>query len=798
MACPFLFLTLSFIAGILLSFLLEIPLAFSTVLLLVALGGGWILWSLRKPNWAWINILLAAFFLGSGLYLLHDRAYEKNRLHQFHLDGYADFFGEISRSPSRGIDNDFLYIKVKKISYQNREENLEGNLRLSVVHSPEFPHPFRFLTHDLVKVSAQLSSSSGFRNFDQGSLRNYLKNQKIHKLAFTKSPLLVEKHGGSSRVSLLRLISFLRREFQDKIEKHFTRSSSGRFPSEGGILEALLLGERERMPEADILSLQKTGIFHLFAISGAHIGIISFLLFSILKMAKVPTRISYAVLIIVLCFYAFLVEGRASVARATTMAIIFLVGKLLWKDVHLLNTLAFSAFFLLLVNPFSLFDVGFQLTFAATLSLVLLFPKIIKHLPKLPLKISEIFGLSLSAQLGVLPIMAATFNRITFTSLLLNYLAFPLVGAIMALGYIFLPFSFLSPFFADYMATILQFLISLFMAASRVFEKIPLLSFRIPTPPLWVCLGYVLFLLSLLLAAKRKKLRLGLFAGFAILLTLLISHPFSSSSKFLKVTFIDVGQGDSILVEFPGDKKMLIDGGGFPKVTFDVGERVVSPFLWRKGIKRIDYLVLTHGHPDHLLGLKAIVQNFHIGEFWEGYSPTRDELYKELMKILPPTVTKKRVFRGFSHGEGQVLVEVLHPQEGPSPENVDNDHSLVLRISYGKTSFLFPGDIGTLAEKAIVDLGENIHSQVLKSAHHGSNSSSSEYFLEKIDPAVVVISVGEKNAYGLPHKEILDRYLSRGIKVLRTDLNGAVEISSDGTKFSIRLSEPRINFPLFY
>ena len=243
------------------------------------------------------------------------------------------------------------------------------------------------------------------------------------------------------------------------------------------------------------------------------------------------------------------------------------------------------------------------------------------------------------------------------------------------------------------------------------------------------------------------------------------------------------------MVEFPGKKKMLIDGGGFPAGAFDIGENVVSPFLWRKGIKKIDYLVLTHAHPDHLNGLKAISRNFKVREFWEAFSPTESEDYEELKRILQKSAMTKRLFRGDTHQERNVKIEVLHPERGELiVPIIRNDDSLVLRFIHGQNFFLLPGDISINSERKILESFSDIKSQVLKSPHHGSRSSSSEDFLARIAPRIVVISIGEGNSYGVPNQEVLERYDQIGAKIFRTDIHGAVEICSNGQTISVRTS----------
>jgi len=787
MQFPLFFLVISLAAGILLSSLFSISIPAAISALLISLTSTWLFFLFRKNKSAFAFLLLTVLFLGSTLHTSRNRAFKDNPLHKFKSTAYSDFIGSLYKSPSRGNNRDFLFLKVEKVVFNNQEEKIKGNLRISIPISSGTSYLRSLLVHDKIKVSAKITPLKDFQNFNLSSLKEYLKNQNIHNRAYSKSPLLVEKIKSGNKYSILRIISFLRSKFLQKIEEHFTYKTEKAFSSQGAILEALLLGERGRIPDSISRTFQNSGLYHLFAISGAHIAIISFLFFSMFKIIKIPTRISYILLIVFLIIYALLVEGRPSVIRATIMTLAFLFGKLIWKDVNLINTISMSAFFLLIINPFNLFALGFQLTFAATFSIILFLPKIIKYLPRFPLKISELFAISLTAQLGVLPFIARAFNRVAFSSLILNFAALPLIGVIMACGYIFLPLSFISTSLARIIVKVIICLIDLLITTSHLFDSLTFISYRIPTPKLLTIIGYFLFLFLLLLPSRIKKQKLIFSLCFIAAFVIIITYPFKSNSKTLKFTFIDVGQGDSILIEFPGRKKMLIDGGGFPVGTFDVGERVVSPFLWRKGIKKIHYLILTHSHPDHLNGLKAVARNFKIGEYWETFSPLQDKTYTSFKKSLSPLVTLRRMFRNQILTENNVRIEVLHPQEAKSDVLfANNDQSLVLRFIYGKTTFLLTGDIEIKSENEILQTEQEISSQVMKSPHHGSNSSSSMAFLKKVSPAIVVISVGEGNWYRFPSSEVLKRYDEIGSKVFRTDIHGAVEISSDGNHISIR------------
>jgi competence protein ComEC len=803
MPFPFLYLAVSLASGIVLASIVPWPPAVGLAGFITLLLAAWILFALKKLRPSLVLLLAATVFFGAAWSARWNRKYESNALHTLATDAYADFFGTIARSPSPEMDREILVIRVDRVAVEGRMIEARGNLRLAVPRSQETPPLPELFTGDKVKVSARLSSSKDFNNFNAPFYGRYLKSRDIHARAYSKSALLIEKTARGRKGDPLRSVSILRRALRTRLERSFPGPPPAGISPEGAVLEGLLLGDDGRMDEDTVGTLQKTGLYHLFAISGAHIAIVTFLFFSLFKLVRVPRRVSYAILIICLVFYALLVEGSPSVLRAVIMAVAYLAGKLLWKDAHLLNTISISAFALLVMNPSSLFDPGFQLTFAATLSIILFYPKIFRIFPRLPLQIAELTAMSVTASLGVLPILVSVFNRVTFSSLILNTAAVPLIGVVMGAGYAFFPVAFAAPFLAAPFAFGLGALIRIFSWLSHRLDSVHFLSYRVPTPPGLVVAGYFAFLLLLLAPAKFRRQKAAVFAGFAVFFLALILYPFPSRSSDLKVTFLDVGQGDSILIEFPGSKKMLVDGGGFPASAFDVGERVVSPFLWRKGIKKIDVLVMTHSHPDHAGGLAAVARNFRIGEFWEADASAANPQAGAVLSALAPSVPVKRISRGFVRKEAGAEIEVLHPPDGPNspPEGVDNDRSAVLRLTFGRISILLPADISRDAEAGILATGALLRSRIMKSPHHGSATSSSEPFLDKVRPEYAVISVGQGNSYGFPQADVLERYTRIGARVFRTDLDGAVEFSTDGAILHVRTAtvrrdaEPRIDSP---
>jgi competence protein ComEC len=788
MLSPLLFPALSFISGIIFSPLLSHQFYWLWFALLAAfLFSAWLFYFLRKERASLVLILAGFFFSGFCLHSWQNQQYQNNRLRLLRAEGYLDFKGIVLKSPERQPDRDILKVKIISVAIGGQEKKITGNLRFTVSHSTTSSQPLELLARDLIEFSASLSQEESFRNFFPDFMPRYLRSQKIHARAFSKSPLLIAKINQKNQ-SWEGFFSGLRRKLQKEIEADFPGKEKSILSTEGAILEALLLGENGRLDQKTDRQFQKTGLYHLLAISGAHVAVVTFLLYSMLRLLPVRKRTIHLILLLALIFYAFLVEGQPSVFRATIMASLFFLAKLTFADANLLNTLSFSAIILLFLNPFSLDDVGFQLTFLATLSLVLFYQPIFKILPRLPLKLSEMTALSIAAVLGTMPVIVNSFNRVTFASLFLNIPAIPLIGLIMGGGYIYLITGTIIPAAGHLLSFILKPLVKLFIWMTTWLEPVSSLSYRVPSPPLAVILGFYGFLSLFLLKPKFRSQKILTVSGFLVFFFILITYPFQPANSSFTVTFLDVGQGDSTVIEFPGNRVMVIDAGGFPRSTFDTGESIVSPFLWSRGYKKIDYLVCTHLHPDHAGGMAAVARNFRVKEFWYSEENPDMPLDRETRQALPRKVIKRKIRAGLKLSVGKVQIEALYPdEEAFSIFKPGNELSAVLRLKYGHRSFLFSADITRNVENYILSrTPEKLKASVLKLPHHGSRSSSGEQFLDMVSPEWTVITAGRNNVYGFPDQTVLSLLKSKNIQILRTDLAGAVEFRSEGQKFLIR------------
>lgn len=775
MTSPLLLPVLSFICGLVFSSRFDggfsaIPIIITALLLI----SGWLIFFIGKEKLVF-PIILAGFFLsGFSLFSLSSAAYQKNSLRELPADVYLDFRGRVLNLPERRPDRELITIRVEQVEVSGEIKKIKGNLRLTVSRSSDNQKRLELLAGDLVEFSAAISQEESFRNFFPDFWPRYLRSHQIQVRGYCKSPLLVKKLN-EKNLTPGAFFSGLRRKLQKSIEEDFTGNEPGSLSTEGAVLEALLLGADGRLsPETDHL-FQKSGLYHLLAISGAHVAVVGFLFYSLLGLFILRRKTIQLALLLALIFYAFLVEGQPSVFRAVIMASIFLLGKLSSLETNLLNTLALSALFLLVMNPFSLEDAGFQLTFAATLSLILFYRPVINFIPRLPLKISDLLAMSVAATAGTMPIIISSFNRVTFSGWLLTVPESPLMGVIMGTGYLYLAINSTLPAVGRLLAAVLKLLIKLFFLIAGSLEPLGLLSYRIPSPPLWVVTGFYCSLLLMLLKPRwrwQKPLNAAVLLAFFLLM---ITHPFPPRQKKFAVTFMDVGQGDAIVVEFPGSRLMVVDGGGFPLSNFDPGENIISRFLWHRGYRKIDYLVCTHFHPDHAGGLPSLARNFKVGEFWY-VEEKSNPLQPKILQALGKRTRRRIMLWGLEEKIDDYLLQVIYPdKEALSRFRPGNDLSAVLKLQGPDVSMLLAADITIPVEEYLLARRpELLPAKIIKVPHHGSRTSGGMSFLRAVSPEWAVITAGRNNIFGFPDREVLERLKAVGTEIFRIDLDGAV------------------------
>jgi competence protein ComEC len=399
-------------------------------------------------------------------------------------------------------------------------------------------------------------------------------------------------------------------------------------------------------------------------------------------------------------------------------------------------------------------------------------------------------------QAGLLLPMATTFHRVALAGIWLNALAIPLMTVLLALAVPTVLLATLAPALAVWPAKALTVVMAGLFALTGLPHLPPWLSYRVPNPPLWVSCGFVIFALAAALALGRRAWTFGLsLAGLGALTVLVAAHPFPPRlpAGMLEVTALDCGQGESLFLVLPDRTTMLVDGSGIRQRgasegalqgrLWDPGEDIVSPYLWWRGIKKIDIVVLSSAHEDHLGGLYTITRNFRIGEFWHAQNTPSRAPYWDLLELLRAKgVPERTLVAGDQLERGGALVRALWPERSrPPAAPPSNDDSLVLRVSYPGGSVLLTGDITAKTERALLASGQDLESLVLKVAHHGSNSSSSLEFLARVNPRVALISGGSDDFRNLPGSETLARLRGQGIQVYRPALDGATTVQMNGS-----------------
>jgi competence protein ComEC len=587
------------------------------------------------------------------------------------------------------------------------------------------------------------------------------------------------------------------------------------------VLKALVIGDRSDISQQTRNMLSRIGGAHLLAISGLHIGMIATLAFFFFRLlltcservllAAWRTRGAAVLSALPVLFYGLLAGMSPSTQRAVIMTMAFLAAQLLEREQDPMNTLAAAALVILAVNPPSLFDVSFQLSFAAVFSILYVLTNLpcipeLKNPPLRGLKRLVLFLLiSTSATLGTLPITLYYFNQVSLIGPITNCIMVPLVGfLVVPLGLLAVVTLLLSETVSLFLMKGALLVMQGGLELADLFAQLPFAAVKVVTPSLLEISLYYGFVWALFEFRKTKRAKIVLFAiGLAVLADVAYWSHKRLGRENLAVTVLDVGQGQAVLIELPGGKCVLVDGGGFYETRFDVGERIVAPLLWRKKIATVETVVLSHPHPDHLNGLLFVARHFNVRALWTNQDTAKSPQLQKLMDIAsrqgievlgPDKLASPRAIGG-------VVFQVLYPptdfleRKKGDRWRTTNNNSLVIKVTWGRIAFLLAGDIEAKGEQELVALaGGALKSDVLVVPHHGSKTSSTPTFLGLVDPAIAVVSAGKNRPSGLPHKNVLKRYEARRCKMMRTDRQGAITLMTDGThltaEYAIQTNNP--------
>ncbi len=611
---------------------------------------------------------------------------------------------------------------------------------------------------------------------------------------------------------------------------------------DAAMLSAMTIGDRSFLTRSLRAGFERTGSFHMLVVSGFHIAVVAGCIFWITRRLRMPRLPATLITIAASFAFAAFTGFALPVQRSLWMVTLYLLGRLVYRERSPLNAIGFAALCLLVVSPRSLFDAGLQMTLLAVVSIagiavpllantvhpyleatrdlgtialdVKLPPRIAQFrvilrmiavrlrrvsnasiawrlfpwILRVALRCIELIAVSCIVELAMTLPMAMYFNRITVFALPVNLFILPLLALLLPAALLTLIMLIVWPSVAVVPAAFVGLLLHLSISPVRLFGSFALGDFRIPAPIRWQSLFFcILLAVAVVLARGGRWSRRTAWAALAIgAFIAVVPRPIDHPHDALLVEAIDVGQGDSLLLITPDGKTLLVDGGGFAggphhaTPDFDIGEEVVSPALWARGIRHLDAVALSHAHSDHMGGLPAVLRNFHPAELWVGNNPhvaSYDALLNEASN-LHTTLRSLRAQDALSFG--QVAINALAPLSDyePGPEPTNND-SLVLRAAYGTTSALLEGDAEAPIERAML-AEPGLQSTLLKVGHHGSITSTQPEFLARVAPRCAIISCGLRNRFGHPRPEVLEELQTAGVRTWVTDIDGTTCFRLDG------------------
>ncbi|MCX8043748.1 MAG: DNA internalization-related competence protein ComEC/Rec2 [Desulfobacterota bacterium] len=709
--------------------------------------------------------------------------------------------GVIKEPPARFPDRIRLRIQIEAVHDRMMTTPSAGTLQLSIKESTK---DFRY--GDRIRCFIIPHRPRSFANPGGFDYARYLAYHGIHATAFLDNDrgITIVRRGDGNQFR--HHIEHFRACIRTCIDQHVSGDA-------GAVLKAMIIGEQSSVPDVLRDKFSRFGIAHILAISGLHVGIVALISYGIamwllrrseriLLMCNAP-KLAATLSVFPILLYCCIAGMTIPTLRATIMILCYLIALLLDRQQDLLHTLFVAAGIILVLMPTSLFDVSFQLSFAAVFWLIVLVPawqRALSHPDEDPFitqhptirryktALRDLCLVSVAAGLGTAPIVATYFNYASLAGFAANIVVVPLASFLIVpaglLGAALLPIG-------EPLGTILiqsaGWITHLLVWMVTCCAAIPGIAFPVATPSMITAAGWygLLGYSALCVSRKRIKLLLGavlLFAGLQIFGLSITSRPTGK----LTITFLDVGAGDAAVVEFPNRHVMLIDGAGSYSDQFDPGRLIIAPFLYSRGITRIDTMVLTHPHRDHAGGLPYIAMHFKPKEIWYNGEPSIIEPVRQLMEIAQQKGIELHICtrQSFARNIGNTRIDILNPPFPPSDSvSVDdtNNNSLVMKISYGTVSVLMAADILQDREQELVDKGIPLAAAVLKVPHHGGKASSSQGFLAAVHPHIAVASC--KNS--IPEREITERYRAATIKLLTTAEHGAVTVTTDGQHLNV-------------
>lgn len=600
---------------------------------------------------------------------------------------------------------------------------------------------------DLIYLEGKLEIPKIATNYKGFDYRQYLKTKKIQGIVIADNvKILKAKYKNNLIYQMQKKIKAIIKE---------------KLPSEtGDLLLAILLGDKKDLSEQIQINFKNSNLSHMLAVSGAHVSYIIIGLTYITQNSIMGKRKARVFCIFFLIIFMAITNFTPSVTRACIMAILTLVSEILYKKADIYTNISISALIILLYNPYSLLDLGFKLSFGGTIGIVI-FMRFIKKKqeePKLLNYIKQMALVSICANIIIIPIIMNNFNTVSLTFLVSNILASPILAIIVIVGFSIIIISIISHSLSNLLVFWLNPILNLLIKISSFCSKLPFAKILVVTPYIFNIIFYYTIILYLVNYNKIKQFIKKKTVILLSIILILSNFIFYILPQDLKIYFIDVGQGDSTLIVTPSKKTILIDGGG--SESFDVGEKVLLPYLLGRRIRKIDYIMISHFDTDHCKGIFTVIENLKVKNIIISKQAEKSENYKKFKEI----VANKKINIILVKAGDKIKIDkyiyfkILFPTEKLIMQNPLNNNSIVSQLNYKSFKMLFTGDIEEIAEKEILNLQKDkLKSTILKVAHHGSNTSSTQEFINSVKPELALIGVGKNNTFGHPSECVVEK-----------------------------------------
>ena len=649
---------------------------------------------------------------------------------------------------------------------------------------------------DRIVLKGKLLKPPSRRNPGEFDYKKYLELHDIHKTFLVSGYKNVKVIESANYGFIYQKIIFPAKAFALKnIDIH-------QKDDEAAYLKGLVTGDRNDISSETKEAFINTGVMHLIAVSGLNVAYIIIFVTLFLSLFRIPLASKTILTILILIFYSLFTGSPASIVRATIMGILILLSFLFERKLNFYNTIGIAAIIILIYDSKQLFDAGFILSFSAVLTMAFIFNsfekvfmnKIIKWNikgRKIILGLATLLFTTLAAQIGTLPITVNYFGKISIISLLANIVVVPFANLSLAIGFL----QILVGLFSDFLSSVISETNNVILYLQLYFIKwCASLRFAYLNVPdfslLNVSVYYIVMVLFVTIKSKRE-IAFRFILSFIILLSVLLIN--ADFNKNLRVTFIDVGQGDCALIQTPNDKTILVDCG-IITFNYNSGERTIAPYMRRNGIHQIDLLIISHLHNDHIGGINYLIENFKVGKILESGQSSESSLISKMNSlILIKKIPRETVRAGdLIDVLDNIRLYFLFPDnkfvndDGRTLDNNLNNGSVVFLLKYRDNTFFFTGDIEKEGERFLTEKFSGfLRTDVLKVAHHGSITSSTIPFVLKNMPGISVISCGMFNKFNHPSDIILRRLKGLGSRIYRTDLHGAVILKSDGSSVKV-------------